>query len=233
MKSNGWKTAMKVAIIGFSSWLYIHPMTSNEVLNLGQYHVGRYNAGLEDNLPGYDVDESRGSLHDQLGNILRVLYSTQPVKVLIEYHEPPNPSKGTQLETFIGFLRVIKVLQRYTWHQLIVLTSPFLATAGDTDTSHRHDAWQRHVSNQVLELTSRAMGIPCFNPPLQQVITEDRTDVVQLNPIWNKEALSTPIGNITKELMYRQTVELSLILELERRFPVRIPSHVGYGEQEI
>jgi hypothetical protein len=233
MKSNGWKTAMKVAIIGFSSWLYIHPMTSNEVLNLGQYHVGRYNAGLEDNLPGYDVDESRGSLHDQLGNILRVLYSTQPVKVLIEYHEPPNHSKGTQLETFIGFLRVIKVLQRYTWHQLIVLTSPFLATAGDTDTSHRHDAWQRHVSNQVLELTSRAMGIPCFNPPLQQVITEDRTDVVQLNPIWNKEALSTPIGNITKELMYRQTVELSLILELARRFPVRIPSHVGYGEQEI
>jgi hypothetical protein len=57
--------------------------------------------------------------------------------------------------------------------------------------------------------------------------------VVQLNPIWNKEALSTPIGNITKELMYRQTVELSLILELARRFPVRIPSHVGYGEQEI
>jgi hypothetical protein len=77
------------------------------------------------------------------------------------------------------------------------------------------------------------MGIPCFNPPLQQVITEDRTDVVQLNPIWNKEALSTPIGNITKELMYRQTVELNFILELERRFPVRIPSHVGYGEQEI
>jgi hypothetical protein len=230
--SPGWKKSMEMAIIGFSTWLYLPPLISTEILNLGQFHMGNYSAGRIEDQPGYRIDKSAGSLHTQLNSILGTLYSCKTVKVLIEYQEPPNPSTGTQLEVMIGFLRVIKDLQKFTWHQLIVLTSPFRATAGDTDISYRNDSWQRYVSNQILEVTSRAMGVPCFNPTLQQVTTEDRLDLVMTNPVWHKEHISTPIGNITRELMFRQGVELSLLLDQAKKAPVKIPRFAGYEEQD-
>jgi hypothetical protein len=86
------------------------------------------------------------------------LSASKTVKILVEYQEPPNQTKGTHLEMLVGFVRVIKDLQRITWHELVVLTSPFLATAGDTEASHQQDSWQRYVTNQLMEWVCRSMG---------------------------------------------------------------------------
>ena len=230
--SRNWTSVVEMVIIGYSTWLYLPPLLSMEILNLGQFHMGKYNCIKIDDRTGRRIDRSQESLYTQLKGIIGTLSACKTVKVLVEYQEPPNQTKGTHLEMLVGFVKVIKDIQRITWHELVVLTSPFLATAGDTEASYQQDSWQRYVTNQLLEWVCRSMGVPCLNPQLQQIVTDERPDLVWLNPAWRKEPLSTPIGNVTRELLFRQGVELTFFLEYVKKNPILLPRVDGFDEQD-
>jgi hypothetical protein len=83
-----------------------------------------------------------------------------------------------------------------------------------------------------MEWVCRSMGVPCLNPQLQQIVTDERPDLVWLNPAWRKEPLSTPIGNVTRELLFRQGVELTFFLEYVKKNPIRLPRVDGFDEQD-
>jgi len=230
--SRNWTSVVEMVIIGYSTWLYLPPLLSMEILILGQFHMGKYNCIKIDDRTGRRIDRSQESLYTQLKGIIGTLSACKTVKVLVEYQEPPNQTKGTHLEMLVGFVKVIKDIQRITWHELVVLTSPFLATAGDTEASYQQDSWQRYVTNQLLEWVCRSMGVPCLNPQLQQIVTDERPDLVWLNPAWRKEPLSTPIGNVTRELLFRQGVELTFFLEYVKKNPILLPRVDGFDEQD-
>jgi hypothetical protein len=137
VKDSSWQIHMKAVLVGFREYLYIPFALSSVLINFGQTLTGEYNVGTAEDLP---IDRSKNSMFQQLQRVIDMLPETQGYPVYIEYIDSPN-KEGTQIENIVGFIYLIQELQRTTWHELTVITSPYLAKEGDSHESQMPAAW--------------------------------------------------------------------------------------------
>jgi hypothetical protein len=218
-KVKSWQTHMQAVLVGFREYLYIPLALSTALVNCGQTITGEYNVGTADDLP---IDRSEYSLFQQLQRVLELLPENKSYPVYVEFIDSPN-QEGTQIENITGFIFVIQELQRTTWHELTVITSPYLAKDGDSDETQMSAAWTRQGRNSLVELTCLALGTPCINVPLQQGRIEETWSFWSKQPLWHAEPLSTPSGNVTAEMQRRIGIEFSLLFEHLKEHPNHLP----------
>ena len=177
------------------------------------------------------MDTREGSLYSQLEKVLSLMRMENPMYILCEYFDSPKEI-GSQIDHVMGYMRIIKYLQKSTWHLLMVATGPALALEGDTEATHMVNGFNRQNRNNLLELVCRAQAVPCWNVPLQFGTIEGVPNHTTRNPNWGFEPLSTPSGNITREYLRRLLLEFTHLIPQVAHCPVRRPNHEGYDEQE-
>jgi hypothetical protein len=218
-KDTSWQIHMQAVLVGFREYLYIPITLSTVLVNFGQTLTGEYKVGTAEDL---SIDRSKYSMFQQLQRVLELLPETKSYPVYVEYIDSPN-KEGTQLENIVGFVFLIQELQRTNWHELTVLTSPYLAKEGDSDETQMPAAWTRQGRNSLVEITCLALRTPCINVPLQQGMIEDMCQYSTKQPLWHAEPFSTPSGNVTTEKQRKIGIEFTILFEHLKETPLNLP----------
>ena len=121
----------ELIVLGFEQLLYLPINLLSRVSNQGSiFPIGTY-ALPWDNV----IDESTGSLHHQVSQVLLQLPLDQPKHILVEYHDPKTFTANV-VQHGGGFLQVIKNIQETTPHQITVFLPPYFPYRTEEEVSY-------------------------------------------------------------------------------------------------
>jgi len=174
------------------------------------------------------MDESTGSLHHQVSQVLLQLPLDPPKHILVEYHDPKTFTANV-VQHGGGFLQVIKNIQETTPHQITVFLPPYFPYRTEEEVSYKENTIKRQRRNDTLEVLCMAYQVPCLNPLLQTGWPEDKTSrYTERHAYWRNEPLWTTSANITLEYMHRLEQVLKQFLEFLKLHPL---VHRGQGDR--
>jgi len=206
----------ELIVLGYEQLLYLPVNLLPRVSNQGSIRaIGTYA------LPWDQVmDESTGSLHHQVSQVLLQLPLDQPKHILIEYHDPKTFTANV-VQHGGGFLQVIKNIQETTPHQLTVFLPPYFPYGNEKEDSYKVNSIKRQRRNDTLEVLCMAYQVPCLYPLLQTGWPEDEASrYTERHAYWRNEPLWTPSANITLEWMHRLEQVLRQYLEFLKLHPI-------------
>ena len=206
----------ELIVLGYEQLLYLPVNLLPRVSNQGSIRaIGTYA------LPWDQViDESTGSLHHQVSQVLLQLPLDQPKHILVEYHDPKTFTANV-VQHGGGFLQVIKNIQETTPHQLTVFLPPYFPYGTEKEESYKVNTIKRQRRNDTLEVLCMAYQVPCLYPLLQTGWPEDEASrYTERHAYWRNEPLWTPSANITLEWMHRLEQVLRQYLEFLKLHPI-------------
>jgi hypothetical protein len=200
-KWNTWRSGIHAAVIGCDTFYYLPREQKFSILNLGG--SGNSNYYIPQQVRDYELNINIGSEASAYYSILiklQALGPTSRIPVFIEYFRSTSADTEPRHLQIIGFLNLIRLLQRKYLGPLVAIMGPCKYLAGEMEETYIERKQRNRSTQNLLKLVGNCLGVPVGILSMQHHETDSE---IILEGWWRDEPIYGATGRPTREYFSR------------------------------
>ncbi len=200
-KWDTWKLGIQAAVIGCDAFYYLPREQKFSILNLGGSGSSTYY--IPQQVRDYELNINIGSEASAYHSILTKLQALGPtsrIPVFIEYFRSTSADLEPRHLQVIGFLNLIRLLQRKYQGPLVAIMGPCKYLAGEMEETYIERKQRNKVTQNLLRLVGNCLGVPVGILSMQHPETDSE---IILEGWWRDEPIYGATGRPTREYFNR------------------------------
>jgi hypothetical protein len=200
-KWNTWRSGIHAAVIGCDAFYYLPREQKFSILNLGG--SGNSNYYIPQQVRDYELNINIGSEASAYYSILTKLQALGPtsrIPVFIEYFRSTSADTEPRHLQIIGFLNLIRLLQRKYQGPLVAIMGPCKYLAGEMEETYIERKQRNKSTQNLLRLVGNCLGVPVGILSMQHHETDSE---IILEGWWRDEPIYGATGRPTREYFSR------------------------------
>jgi len=220
-----WRPSTQGIIIGFTRLYYLPPQMKSNFINLGCCAVKPYPVGKDNLFP----DVTNSPLYTYLANIITVIGPACTFPIMVEFTFAPTTTDYATPLYYLGFLRVLKEVQKLYCGPVIMMTGITSPYPSETEESYEIRKIKSRKSKLAALALGQALGVPVMMLDIQHHGPSYFHQSIML-PNWADESLFGTAQLITREYNRRLTSFISSrIKEINKVRPLECGLNIHNG----